>query len=248
METIGILPCGGLGLRMGSFRYPKELLPIHYSKSPIDGSLRPKLSIEFSIEAFKLAGIKKSYVVVPDWKPEIMRYLGSGSEFGIDIAYLHNSKANGLSHAILSMEPWSDKKITCMALPDTQFFPQNAFVQIIEKLKTEDADLVLGVFPTNEPNSLAPVELKQNGQVIKIDEKPLHSEIMNTWGIAVWNSTFWNFFKSIENTLMAGESISLVFHKAVMAGFKVYGVYFENGSYNDIGRIDCLSFVAATNE
>ncbi len=197
MEIIGILPCGGTGLRMRPFRYPKELLPIYYHQSPIDNLIRPKLSIEYSLEAFKLAGMEKCFVIVPDWKPEIMRYLGSGFEHGINIAYLHNSKANGLSDAVLSMEPWSDNKLTCMALPDTQFKPQNAFVKIIEKLKEENADLVLGVFPTDEPECFAPVTLHTNGQVIKIEEKPLDSKIMNTWGIAVWNSTFWNFFKSL---------------------------------------------------
>jgi glucose-1-phosphate thymidylyltransferase len=242
-EIIGILPCAGLGLRMRPLRYPKELLPVSYERSSTDDSIRPKLSIEYSISAFKLAGIKKCYVVVPDWKPEIMRYLGNGSEFDISIAYLHNSSANGLADAVFSMHSWiDDDQLTCLALPDTQFFPAIAFRAMTEKLEEENADLVLGVFPTDEPQCFAPVELGQDNKVISIEDKPAFPKFFNAWGLAIWSNNFWDFFRSTFHTIPPGGSISETFHRAATEGLKVYGVHFIKGAYYDIGRIDHLPF------
>ncbi|MBS1599970.1 MAG: hypothetical protein JST75_17215 [Bacteroidetes bacterium] len=239
-EIIGILPCAGLGLRMRPLRYPKELLPVSYERSAKDGSIRPKLSIEYSLNAFKLAGIQKCYVVVPDWKPEIMRYLGDGSEFDIPIAYLHNSSANGLADAVFSMRPWIDDQLTCLALPDTQFFPATAFKAMIQKMEKENADLVLGIFPTDEPQCFAPVELDQDDRVISIEDKPAFPKFFNAWGLAIWNINFWKFFSSTIHSIPPGGSISETFHRAATEGLKVYGVHFTNGAYYDIGRIDHL--------
>jgi glucose-1-phosphate thymidylyltransferase len=242
METIGLLPCAGLGLRMRPLKYPKELLPIGYYCTPDGRSVRPRLSIEYSFDAFKMAGITNCYVIVPDWKPEIMRYLGDGSEFGLHIAYLHNSKANGLADAIFSMEPWANNTLTALALPDTQFCPQSGFNDLSARLEKEGADLVLGIFPTDEPQHLAPVELDDTGKVLGIEDKPTLPRFRNAWGTALWNSRFWAFFKSIAGELPDNISISDVFQGAVEAGLKVYGKYFDQGFYHDIGRIDHLPF------
>jgi glucose-1-phosphate thymidylyltransferase len=242
MELIGLLPCAGQGLRMRPLKYPKELLPVSYYRSPIDNFIIPRLSIEYSLDAFKLCGVKKCYIVVPDWKPEIMRYLGDGAQIGINIAYLHNSRANGLADAVFSMEPWGHDIVTCLALPDAQFTPTNAFDTLLHKMQQENADLVLGVFPTDEPQFLAPVELNSMGRVINVEEKPLQPKFMNAWGIAIWKESFWSFFKHMEKSNDTGISISEVFHKAAQK-LRVFGVYFDQGSYHDIGRYESLSLV-----
>jgi glucose-1-phosphate thymidylyltransferase len=243
MEIIGVLPCGGLGLRMRPLRYPKELLPITYEISTSDNSVRPRLSIEHSLEAFKSAGINKCCIVIPDWKPELMRYLGNGEEFGMDIAYIYNSNAYGLADAIFTCFPWLCEQVTCMAMPDTQFYPQNSFEYLLKETKKNSADLVLGIYPTTEPHFFAPVEVEKSGKVISIVDKPPYSDIMNTWGIAVWTPVFWKFFKKIKETLVTGVSISDVFQKAVTNGLNVQGIYFVNGVYHDIGKIDRLPFI-----
>lgn len=243
MDIIGLLPCAGLGLRMRPLNYPKELLPIVYSTVAGKNGVRPKLSIEFSLEAYIQAGVRKCYVIVPDWKPEIMRYLGDGSAFGIDIAYLHNSKANGLADAVFSMEPWANNGLTCLALPDTQFSPQNAFAFLLDKWRRMNADLVLGIFPTDEPQHLAPVELDPSGKILAIQDKPKCPKFMNTWGLALWNANFWALFKSVAGSILPGSSISDIFQLAIENGLRVYGVHFEDGFYYDIGKIDKLPFV-----
>ncbi|MFC0513599.1 nucleotidyltransferase family protein [Mucilaginibacter angelicae] len=243
MEKIyGLLPAAGLATRMRPFRYPKELLPIHYQFVDETEYVRPKLLIEHSLEALNLGGVNDLYIVVPEWKPEIMRYLEDGAQFGHSISYLYNSKALGLADALLSGYPWLCDKITCFAMPDTIFSPPTAFRDIITELQTKNADLVLGIFPTDEAQHFGPVEFDATGKVLQVWEKPAEPKVNNAWGIAVWNSRFWDFFKSEAAALEPGVSITHTFNRAARQGLKVQSVYFENGWYKDIGRINQITF------
>jgi glucose-1-phosphate thymidylyltransferase len=217
-------------------------LPVHYQFVNENGYVRPKLLIEHCLEALSLANVDKLYVVVPEWKPEIMRYLDDGERFRHNISYLYNSKALGLADALLSGYPWLNDKNTCFAMPDTVFSPANAFQSIIKEFELKNADLVLGVFPSDEAEHLAPVEFDEYGKVVGIEEKPLHPKVNNAWGIAVWNTNFWNFFKKQSGDLEPGISITEIFGKAVKFGLVVHCVYFSEGWYKDIGRINNISF------
>jgi len=238
----GLLPAAGLATRMRPFRYPKELLPVHYQVVNEDDFVRPKLLIEHSLEALAVAGVNDLYIVVPEWKPEIMRYLEDGEQFGHHIAYLYNSKALGLADALLSGHAWLRDKNTCFAMPDTVFSPVTAFQDVIHMLENKDADLVLGVFPTDEAQHFAPVEFDADGKVLNIWEKPATPQFNNAWGIAAWNNRFWDYFESRSKTLEPGISITDTFNKAAKDGLKVYCVYFADGWYKDIGRINNISF------
>lgn len=241
MEYFGLLPAAGLALRMRPFRYPKELLPVHFQETGSNEFIRPKLLIEYSLDAFSLADINKIYIVVPDWKPEILRYLGDGGEFNSHISYLYNSKAAGLADALLTGYPWLQDKITCFAMPDTMFSPATAFQDIIEVLNKHNADLVLGVFPTDEPEHFAPVEFDKNGIVLGVEEKPSSPRFNNTYGIAVWNKVFWEFFETNSSVLASGVSVTETFHQAAKHGLNVRCVYFADGWYKDVGRINNIS-------
>lgn len=241
-EYFGLIPAAGLAQRMRPFRYPKELLPVHYHFVNENGYVRPRLLIEHCLEALSLAQVNNLYIVVPEWKPEIMRYLENGEQFGHHISYLYNSKALGLADALLSGYPWLCKKNTCFAMPDTVFSPANAFQCIISEFELKNADLVLGVFPTDEAEHFAPVEFDEFGRVTGIEEKPLHPKVNNAWGIAVWNKRFWDFFKDQSGQLEPGMSITEIFGKAVERGLAVQCVYFSEGWYKDIGRINNISF------
>ena len=238
----GLLPAAGLATRMRPFRYPKELLPVHYQFVEENEYVRPKLLIEHSLEALSLGGVNQLYIVVPEWKPEIMRYLEDGEQFGHHISYLYNSKALGLADALLSGYPWLNDKITCFAMPDTVFSPVTAFKDIINELETQNADLVLGVFPSDEAQNFGTVEFDKNGKIIQVEEKPLVPKVNNAWGIAVWNVKFWDFFKKQSENMEPGISITDTFDKAAKNGLDVRCVYFADGWYKDIGRINNISF------
>jgi len=242
-KIFGLLPAAGMAMRMRPFRYPKELLPVQFTTVKNENFVRPKLLIEYALQSFSLAGVSDTFIVVPEWKPEIMRYLENGADFGHNITYLYNSKALGLADALNSGYSWLKDDITCFAMPDTVFSPAGAFNQLLSKMQLENADLVLGVFPTDEAKHFAPVEFDLEGKVLNVWEKPEKPKFNNAWGIATWNQGFWRFFNLECKELDKGASITEIFDRAAKNGLKVFAVFFSEGWYRDVGRIDNIPLI-----
>ena len=236
-ELVAIIPAAGLGTRLRPFAYPKELLPVMFTRNRSDGSIRPALAIEHALMAIRKAHITNCYIVIADWKLEIIRYLGDGERMGLNIAYLHQSRPLGLAEAIDSGYNWLSNRSVCLVLPDTLFTPINALNTIAMELQKNKADLILGIFPTDRPNDLGPVSLASDGTVLEVLEKPIECNIQNTWGIAAWKSDFTKFVHKevADSTDRQRQSLGKIFDTAVKKGLKVHGVYFSGGSYIDIG-------------
>jgi glucose-1-phosphate thymidylyltransferase len=234
-EFVGILPAAGLGARLRPFAYPKELLPIAFTRE--SGRLQPMLAIEYSLEAMRLAKISKCFVVIADWKTEIMRLLGSGERAGLDLAYLHREVPRGLADAVASGYPWFGDSHVALSLPDSIYHPRDAMAQVKSAICETGADLVLGVFPVSNPEEFGPVRISSHGKVLEVFEKPSSREIFNTWGIAVWSPRFSRMLNDLVRTgPLQDSSIGLAFDSAVRQGLQVYAVFFQDGSYIDVGK------------
>ena len=239
-RLIGILPAAGQGRRLHPFRYPKELLPIAFLPQDNGIGVRPIPVAEYSLRAFGVAGVGQCLLVVADWKTEIIRYFGDGRDLGMKIAYLNQNEASGLADAVDLGFEWLRGDNVCLALPDTVFRPINAVASICNKLTGRDLDLVLGVFPTNQPEHLGPVRISADGRVIEVQDKPLQTDIMNTWGVAAWSAPFTQFLHDALSS-MKGEPhppIGHFFNLAVKEGLNVHALYFKDGLYIDVGMAD----------
>jgi glucose-1-phosphate thymidylyltransferase len=241
-NTIGILPAAGIGSRLRPFPHPKELLPVLFSLDRRSGEARPMLAAEYSLMAMRDAGIEKCIVIINEGKSEILKYFGSGSELGMNLLYAVQSKPAGLPQAIMAAKTWLSDANVCLALPDTVFRPRTAVRMICEKKQSSDAELVLGVFPTSEPQHLGPVRIGNNSQVVEVQDKPAETDIMNTWGVAVWSPRFTDLIdRSVKKWAAEGETgtehpLGEVFESAVRSDFKVNSVFFENGDFVDVGK------------
>lgn len=234
LEFTGILPAAGIGSRLKTVRGPKELLPIAVVVDPLTGSMRPMMVAEHSLQALRSAGVRRCVTVVNDRKPEILRYFGNGEDMGLSIAYVIQPEALGLALAVDAAFEWTTGCSVCLALPDTVFSPGDAIKTAKETLIRSDADLVLGVFPTSDPGQLGPVRIGAGGVVLEVLEKPVETDVYNTWGIAAWTPRFSLLLHELAPSLQH-RSIGLAFHEAVKRGLNVLAVTFEAGSYSDLG-------------
>jgi glucose-1-phosphate thymidylyltransferase len=242
-RIVGLLPAAGMGTRLHPFHYAKELLPVAFFRAEDGSSVRPIVSAEYSIRAMRDSGIERCYVIVSDWKTELIRYFGDGSDFGLPISYLHRRIPRGLSDALDSAYGWISDSLTCLSLPDSIFSPKDSIKAICTEIVRSNADVVLGVFPTAEPQHLGPVQLKEDGTIVRVFDKPADQHFKNTWGIAVWNIRFTEFLHGkVQSHSPEDESPSLggIFDEAIREGLSVRAVYFEKGSYYDIGRAESL--------
>ncbi len=240
-RLIGVLPAAGAATRLRPFRYPKELVPVCFTELE-DGRVQPMVAAEYSLAAMRAAGVSRCLVVIADWKTEIVRYLGDGSDAGVELAYLHRAVPRGLADAIDACHSWVQDSHVCLALPDTIFQPFDALAVVCDALVDRRSDLVLGVFPTEHPEDLGPVRATDDGRVVEVLEKPEITDLRNTWGVAAWSPRFTALLRryALTGSGLEGLSIGTIFNGAIEHGLDVRAVPFPMGSYVDLGSMKNL--------
>lgn len=236
---IGVLPAGGNGSRLAPFRYPKELLPVVYDGFPDEiNCYRPKVVAEYALEAFLNAGVSRCLVITAPWKQDLIRYFGSGSEFGLNIAYVYQEEANGLSQAVDLAYPWIAEHHVVFAMPDTLFHPRDSLLLLRTLYVESRSDLSLCVFPTSEAERLGPV-LLQGEKVLAVYDKCQPPPALNTWGAAIWGPRFSELLHhELSNpTPLSHRDTSLgrYFELAIKRNLTVTGFFFGDGTYLDVG-------------
>lgn len=248
MDCVGIIPAAGHGTRILPFRCVKELLPIGFDRtSPLKGDISLRMVCQYSIESLVTASIRQAFVIVSDHKYEILRILSDGRQFSINLAYLHQQEVNGLPGAIDIAYNWVKDKISVLVLPDTIFCPTDAISYVLRMLRELDADLVLGVFPTQRAEDMCPVEFDDQCRVIALYDKVKGVQLKNTWGLAVWRPKFAEFlhcyyrdnYQSLEKEITLAD----VFTASIENRFKVFAYMFEDGFFWDVGKSS--SFIEA---
>ena len=232
-DYVGVIPAAGLASRLGPLGYPKELLPITYVASD-GGHLRPMPVIEASFRQLREAGVGRALVITSDRKPELMQYLAHGGGIGLDLAFLQQARADGLASAVALALPWTRGANACLVLPDTIVRPETALYEVRALFESAGADLVLGVLPTDKPKELGPVRFDAEMRVIEVQDKPVETDLGNSWAIAAWGPGFAEF---LADAVLRNPAIALggVFQHAVDNGLDVRAVWFARGAFYDVG-------------
>lgn len=121
-----VITAGGEGTRLypSSRAFPKEL--IHFCGTPV---------IEYGIRLLKQNNITDIFVVTGRKKGALQDYLGSGSLFDVNIAYVTQEEPKGLGDAVLCTRPYiEDSKDDnfVLLLGDTIFTDSRDLKQILE--------------------------------------------------------------------------------------------------------------------
>jgi glucose-1-phosphate thymidylyltransferase len=232
------VPAAGVGTRLAPYRAPKELIQIGYRS--IDGRLLPKAAVEHVLTAMRDGGVDSAFLVLSPAKWDVFRYLGSGRQLRMDLAYLCQETTLGMPHALDLATPFLDGRTVCMGMPDTIVAPDDCFARLLDFHDTTRADLSLGVFPTATPEAMAPVVIEPGRhRVLAIVDKPERPPAANTWGIAAWSPVFTEllhgYVAAAPRTQERELLLSDVFVAAMTAGLAVHALAFEAGEYHDIG-------------
>ena len=241
-RAIGVVPAAGAGSRLWPFRATKELIQVGYGtvRDGGPGRLVPRTAIDHVLAALRRGGVDDVLVVLSPAKWEVFRYLGTGREIGLNLAYLCQEQPRGMPGAIDLAHPFLRDRTVCMGMADTIVGPTDCFARLRAFHDEHRADLSLGVFPTDQPHMLAPVVLStRGGRVRQIVDKPEDPPAANTWGIAVWSARFTELLHDMVATAEPASDAELLlsdaFSRAVRSGLRVFGLPFDEGSYHDIG-------------
>lgn len=238
---VGVIPAAGLGSRLPDRELSKEMLPVGSSRRPVIGHL---------LDAMHVAGVDDIMVVMHEGKSDLFDYLASPDWQHLCLRTRKTAGTSGVPEsAALGLENDQERNVA-FGFPDILFEPGDAFTRLMEKLESENADVVLGLFPTKKPAKSDMVDTDKAGNVIGIEIKPKETLLDLTWIIAVWKPAFTVFLANltqhdsdklngvVENA--SEDHLGQVFQLAITNDMAVVSVAFEGGCSLDIGTPDDL--------
>ncbi len=206
--------------------------------------MKLRIVCQDALDCLAEAGVEQAFVVISDQKFEVMRFLSNGEEYGVRLAYLHQRDINGLPYAVDCANQWVQDRNCVLLLPDTLLEPRDAVRQALDFLDEHEADVVLGIFPTERPADLCPVEFDSQGRVSGLYDKDASHGIMNTWGFVVWGP---NYTAHLHQFLLATprpEGRELTFAEVILSalhnGLHVRALSIKGGKFVDIGKNSSL--------
>ncbi len=252
-NVVGLVPAGGQATRIAPLPCSKEVFPIGF-RAPNDAhSLRPKVVCQYLLEKMRLAGITKVYIVLRQGKWDIPGYLGDGSILDLHLAYLLLGLPFGVPYTVDQAYPFVQSALTAFGFPDVIFQPDDAFRQLIHRQADTNAQIVLGLFPTDRPDTTDMVEVDNDGWVRSILLRPPHTHLRYAWIIAVWTPAFTCFLHEYlmgldkanerNGASATGKQELLIGHvlqAALRDGLRIHSVLFPDHNYLDIGTPENL--------
>lgn len=158
----GIILAGGVGSRL----YPatkvisKQLLPVH-----------DKPLIYYPLGTLLQAGITDIAIITkPEDKTIFEKLLGNGSDLGISISYLTQSKPKGIAECFIIAEQFIKNDSVCLILGDNIFYGVGLGNQL-SSIMFRDGALIFA-YHVHDPERYGVVHFDDNDKVISIEEKP----------------------------------------------------------------------------
>jgi glucose-1-phosphate thymidylyltransferase len=169
--VVGVIPAAGYATRLGRRPTPKELIEV---------GGRPL--VDYLVERLRAAPCDELRVVT---RPEKVGMVVHGSAVGATVVLAHPE--NVARSLALGLHDLDDEDIVCFGFPDCLWEPVDGFASLVAAVE-DGAEIALGLFRTNEPESYDPVVLAEagalTGRVERVEVKPSRASSNLTWGCA----------------------------------------------------------------
>lgn len=229
---IGIIPAAGAGERIQPLGCSKELLPV--GARTINGVQRPKAVSEYLVERMIAAGATQICMVISSEKADIVKYYAE-RDYAAEIFYVLQKKPQGLCDALFRAEPFTrnaDKVV--IGLPDTIWFPENAFRPAVE----QDADVSLVLFPVEDPAAFDAVVTDEHGYVDRVEVKQQHASSHWIWGAVATSGDAFRALRLLwEARHREDEFLGHLLNAFIGAGNTVKASY-SGEHYMDVGTLE----------
>ena len=195
--TMGVILAAGKGTRMRPFseRWPKPILPV-----------LGKPLMAWQLETMAGLGIRRVVVVIGHLGHEVVRALGDGSRFGVEIRYVEQEETLGIAHAVSRLEPHVDRPFF-LFLGDI-FFETSDLGAMAARLHHG----VHGVLACKREPDLAAIKRNfvvhpgPDGAVTRVIEKPRHPRTdLKGCGIYLFDLAFFDAVRRTPRTAMRNE-------------------------------------------
>ena len=225
----GLLLAGGHGTRLRplTFTGNKHMLP-----------LANKPMLQYGLEYLKNVGITEIGIILGPIKEGVIKKLGDGSKYDVNITYLNQPAPKGIAHAVMIAEDFlkGDSFVVCLG---DNLLKQGAR-PLVKEFNEKGCDFVGGVTKVKEPSRYGIVVFKEDGTIKKIVEKP--KDLISDWaliGIYVFNDKVFNAVKKIKPSWRGELEITDAIQTLLDGGAKV-NIQRVQGWWKDTGKPEDL--------
>jgi len=183
------------------------------------------------------ADIDDMIIVLRDDKTDIADYLANPKWGGSNFSITMTPGTSGVPETVALGVRDAGARNVAFGFPDILFEPQDAFVELMYQLDNSEADVVLGLFPTDTPEKMDMVATDKRGRVTGIQIKPDSTTLELTWILATWTPRFSAFLTDNND----GSHLGHAFQLAMAEGLIIHSVAFGSGRSLDIGTPDDLA-------
>lgn len=193
----GIILAGGSGTRLAPLTniISKQLLPV-YDKPMICYPLASLMSL----------GITEILIIsTPQDTPNIEKFLGDGSDYGIKLSYAIQDQPKGIAEAFLIGEKFIGSSNVCLILGDNIFYGSEIsranLQDKIDQLEKKEIGGFVFAYHVSDPERYGVVDFSKNDENIatSIEEKPLKPK--SNWavtGIYIYDNSVIEISKNIK--------------------------------------------------
>jgi glucose-1-phosphate thymidylyltransferase len=223
----GVVLAGGKATRLRPLTKVtnKHLLPIYD---------RPL--IYYPLQAMAQAGVRDVLVITnPEHAGHFIQLLGSGREFGLQLAYELQEEAGGLAQAVSLAESFVGQDKMLVLLGD------NIFTQdlrpAVERFSAEASGAVIFGVEMEHPEQYGVIEM-DGERVVGIEEKPAEpkSHLIQT-GIYMYDEHVWSYMKELSPSARGELEITdlnnLYVEQGTMRCEKLDGYWIDAGTSHD---------------
>jgi len=186
----GIILAGGHGTRLGPLTKAvnKQLLPLY-----------DKPLIYYPLSVLMLVGISNILIIAnKDEKSNFIKLLGDGSQLGIKITFLEQSRPKGLPDAFIIGKNFIGKDDVVLILGDNFFYGQGFTNRLKNALKKNNGATIF-TYIVNNPSDYGILETSKRNKIKKIIEKPFRPKSnLAITGLYFFNHKVINFAKSLK--------------------------------------------------
>jgi glucose-1-phosphate thymidylyltransferase len=231
--VIGIIPAAGAGQRIQPLGCSKELLPVGSRR--VDGVERPKAVAEYLVERMIAAGADKICMVISAEKADIVRYFAE-RDYAAQIFYVVQQQPQGLCDALFRAEPFAAAEDQVLiGLPDTIWFPENAYRPALERRREAEVSLVL--FPVDQPQYFDAVVCDDLGYVQQVEVKRPDAHSHWIWGAVTASGEGFHCLKLLwEARHREDEYLGDLLNAYIAAGNPVRAAHVGE-TYIDVGTL-----------
>jgi len=218
--------CGGAGTRLRPITHTlaKQLVPI--ANKPV---------LFYGLQAIKDAGVDEVGIVVGDTSVEIRQAVGDGSEWGLEVSYIHQKQPLGLAHAVMVSEEFLGDDQFVMYLGDNLI--KDGIKGLVDEFRNNKPNSQILLARVKEPQRFGVAEL-EGGRIKRLVEKPERpASDLALVGVYMFDRNIMDAVKAIEPSGRGELEITDAIQWLIDQGFTV-DPHVIDGWWKDTGRLE----------